>query len=215
VAGLRILFAASPLRCAVRPDDVLIVGGVFTDPLPMQLPPSLPGFEHIGRTFDRREGVVVARIQPGEYYVTRGSDLISTVLGSCVSACIRDPLTGVGGMNHFMLPGPHPNARYGGFAMERLIEALVHQGARKQHLEIKIVGGSQMWSSKVEIGERNIAFALQYAASGGMQVRAQDVGGSSARLVHYEPRSGRLWIRKLRPTRTGWHELASPSAKTQ
>jgi chemotaxis protein CheD len=181
-----------------------------------QLPPTLPGFEHIGRTYSRRDGVVTARIQPGEYYVTRGDELISTVLGSCVSACIRDPQRGVGGMNHFMLPvGPERNGKYGHFAMERLIDDLLRLGARKENLEIKIVGGSQMWVSRLEVGERNIAFALEYAATGGMQVRATDVGGASARVVQYAPRSGRLWIRKLRPTKTGWHELPTSPPTAQ
>jgi chemotaxis protein CheD len=177
----------------------------------MLIPPPLPGFEHIGRTFDHREGTVIARIQPGEYYVTTGDEIISTVLGSCVSACVRDVRRGVGGMNHFLLPqGPENNARYGHFAMERLIWDLQRLGARKEHLELKIVGGGKMWLSRLDVGERNIAYALEFAATGGMQVRATDVGGRSARVVQYRPRTGQLWIRKLRPHKTGWHELQTP-----
>ena len=68
-------------------------------------PPVLPGFTHISRYWDASHQLTRAAIRPGEYYVTRNEEIISTVLGSCVSACIRDVRTGVGGMNHFMLPG--------------------------------------------------------------------------------------------------------------
>ena len=67
-------------------------------------PPSIAGFEHVNRYVDREHGVIAAKILPGEYYVTQEDELITTVLGSCISACIRDKESGMGGMNHFMLP---------------------------------------------------------------------------------------------------------------
>ena len=98
-------------------------------------PKTLPGFEHISRSWDHRHQTWSARILPGEYYVTRGDEIISTVLGSCVSACFRDPVAGVGGMNHFMLPGEERSSasseddrlvtRYGLAAMENLVNDIL------------------------------------------------------------------------------------------
>lgn len=68
------------------------------------LPRVLPGFEHINRYWDSVHQAAAAKLLPGEYYVTVEDEIIVTVLGSCVSACIRDPIRGIGGMNHFMLP---------------------------------------------------------------------------------------------------------------
>ena len=112
-------------------------------------PAAVPGFEHFERHWDRENGWTV-KILPGEYYVSRGEEAISTVLGSCVSACVRDPQRGVGGMNHFMLPedtavGPNDwldpavglATRYGSYAMESLINDLLKLGAVRERLAEK------------------------------------------------------------------------------
>ncbi len=137
------------------------------------LPVALEGFEDIKRYWDRKEAVVAAKILPGEYYVTVNGEMITTVLGSCVSACIRDPAFGIGGMNHFMLPmsnddcagcwnGTMVNAgtRYGNFAMEHLINDILKQGARRDHLEIKVFGGGKVLTSMTDVGRRNIEFVM-------------------------------------------------------
>ena len=97
------------------------------------LKPSLPGFERINRYWDKQHDVQAAKILPGEYYVTNYHELVTTVLGSCVSACVRDKVFGIGGMNHFMLPisegkgwgGTNDIAgtatRFGNYAMEHMI----------------------------------------------------------------------------------------------
>jgi chemotaxis protein CheD len=98
-------------------------------------PETLPGFKHIHRIWDRQNDRWAARILPGEYFVTRSDEIITTVLGSCISACIRDPGLRIGGMNHFMLPeditrgssawlGPTAGlaTRYGSFAMESFLQ---------------------------------------------------------------------------------------------
>ncbi len=100
-------------------------------------PETLPGFGHVLRSWDRAHGRWSARILPGEYFVTRTDEVITTVLGSCISACVRDPALGIGGMNHFMLPEDvtqgssswlDPQAglstRYGSFAMESLVNVI-------------------------------------------------------------------------------------------
>jgi chemotaxis protein CheD len=68
---------------------------------------AVPGFEGIARSWDNSMNCWAAKILPGEFYITRGDEAITTVLGSCISACIRDPAVAVGGMNHFMLPRHH------------------------------------------------------------------------------------------------------------
>ena len=106
-----------------------------------QLPPALPNFEHIRRTWDVDLGLPVAKLLPGDYYVTRYNEAIFTVLGSCVSACVRERKLGIGGMNHFMLPLDQSGGtsawaenlvssatRYGNVAMERLINDIMRLG---------------------------------------------------------------------------------------
>jgi chemotaxis protein CheD len=68
-------------------------------------PEALAGFEHVRRYFDANLKRWTAQVVPGEFYVTPHDEVLTTVLGSCVSVCMRDPDTGVGGMNHFLLPG--------------------------------------------------------------------------------------------------------------
>src|ERR1700693_3574707 len=99
--------------------------------------------------FDRTFDCDAAKILPGEYFFTHKDMMIVTVLGSCVSACIRDRVSGIGGMNHFMLPdGGGENdspvsasMRYGSYAMEVLINDVLKAGARRENLEAKVFGG--------------------------------------------------------------------------
>lgn len=122
-----------------------------------QPPSPLPGFAHINRYWDSLHQRFAAKILPGEYYVTRREEMIVTVLGSCISACIRCRATAIGGMNHFMLPqsradgdgtwaGTAVNAatRYGNYAMEHIINDLLKNGASRKYLEVKIVGGGRV-----------------------------------------------------------------------
>lgn len=174
-------------------------------------PAPLAGFEHFERHWDRENGWTV-KILPGEYYVTESEEAISTVLGSCVSACIRDPQRGVGGMNHFMLPEDAAGVandwldpavglatRYGSYAMESLINDLLKLGAQRERLEIKLFGGGQILTAMTDVGGRNIKFIRNYLALEGYRVCAQDLGGTQPRKVVYFPVSGRARLRKLRP----------------
>lgn len=167
-------------------------------------------FEHISTRWDHEQQRVMARIGPGEYYVTVQDEAISTVLGSCVSACIRDPRTRVGGMNHFMLPewsdsssaswsGPDGGAatRFGNFAMEVLINAILRVGARREDLEVKLFGGGRMFHGKTDVGQQNIAFVRRFLAAEGLRVVAEDLGGDTPRRVVYFPHSGRARMMRL------------------
>lgn len=153
------------------------------------------------RYFDPRFQMVSVRVLPGEHYVTDDPDeMIVTVLGSCISACIRDPRTGLGGMNHFMLPSSDTGQwgdvsaamRYGNYAMEVLINDLIRSGAPRERLEVKIFGGSHIGTSKSDVGEKNIAFVRRYLKEEGFRAQAVDVGGFKPRRIHYFPADGKV-----------------------
>ncbi len=177
--------------------------------VPGAAPPALGGFAGIERHYDSKEGTFVARISVGESYVTRHSEVIATVLGSCICACIRDPFVGIGGMNHFMLPGGTSSAqaqasiveqRFGVAAMESLINALLAHGAQKSRLEVKIFGGAELLggsSSGARIGAQNAQFARHFLANEGLTVAADDCGGPNPRRVLYTPATGRVRVRYM------------------
>lgn len=162
--------------------------------------------------FDSAFNYQAVKVLPNEYYVTGDDLMISTVLGSCVAACIRDPLTGVGGMNHFMLPEGDSQSpasatmRYGAFAMEVLVNEVLKAGAARERLEAKVFGGGAVLAAmhQTNIGERNGQFVLNYLKMEGIPVLAQDLGDVQARRISYFPRDGRVMVRKMNPhTRAG------------
>jgi chemotaxis protein CheD len=148
--------------------------------------------------FDRG---VVTTIHQGDCLVGGEEDLtFSTILGSCVSACIRDTEANVGGMNHFLLAEPSGNARdrYGAFAMEQLINKVLSRGSgRKANLEIKVFGGGLINSALTDVGAKNIDFVHEFLANEGYKIAGEDVGGSYARRVMFKPHSGRAFIKRL------------------
>lgn len=168
-------------------------------------------FAHIRRSPDARLGAPVARILPGEYYATGADEYIATTLGSCVSACLWDPLANFGGMNHFMLPdagdarrttgsvlnGGSEATRYGSFAMEHLINAILKAGGRRQNLRAKIVGGGNVLRIATDIGPRNICFVREYLHREGIQIVGEDVGGDCGRQVRFHPLSGMAQVKPL------------------
>ena len=169
------------------------------------VPPSQSG--PLQTYFDQRHGMRAIRVLPNEYVVTAEDIVLTTVLGSCVSACLRDPVAGVGGINHFMLPAAGPDVgeqasrslRYGVNAMDRLIEALVAQGARPGRIEAKVFGGGQLMSDAAgtRIGEANARFVVDDLQRRGIAIHAQDMGERCARQLHYFPASGRARVKRL------------------
>jgi chemotaxis protein CheD len=175
------------------------------------LPLPLPGFEHVRRTWNETYQSYAARILPGEYYVTRNDEGVYTTLGSCISACIRDRVSGIGGMNHFMLPATEAAesdawkaaslsaaTRYGNYAMEHLINEILRNGGKRQNLEVKIFGGGRIIASMTDVGQRNIAFARDYLKTEGLLVTSEDVGDVFPRMVVYFPATGRVRVKRLR-----------------
>jgi chemotaxis protein CheD len=158
--------------------------------------------------YDRTFDCDAAKILPGEYYYTPREMLIVTVLGSCVSACIRDRLTGLGGMNHFMLPdggdsGPvSASMRYGTYAMEVLINDLLKAGARREHLEAKVFGGGAVLRgfTAMNVGERNAAFVTSFLKTERIPVMAEDLNDVYPRKVYFFPRTGKVLVKKLMQT---------------
>ena len=171
------------------------------------LPPV--GFENIQRYWDQRFQLPTAKILPGEYYVTEKNELIATLLGSCISACIRDTVIGIGGMNHFMLPLNRKGSgwcehsltsmstRYGNYAMEHMINDILKIGGRRCNLEAKIFGGGRIISSMSDLGARNIEFVEGYLAIEGIPLVNKDVGDIHPRQVIYSPRSGKVRLKRL------------------
>ena len=158
--------------------------------------------------FDREHNTEAAKIMPGEYYATARDMMIVTVLGSCICACIRDRVSGIGGMNHFMLPDSgrdqgNPlgdSARYGTYAMELLINELLKMGANRCNFEAKVFGGGAVLRGFTvgNVGERNAEFVLQFLQTENIRVAAQDLLDIYPRKVYFFPQTGLVRVKKLK-----------------
>jgi chemotaxis protein CheD len=158
--------------------------------------------------FDREHNSEAAKILPGEYYATARNMVLVTVLGSCVCACIRDRVSGIGGMNHFMLPESGQDrsnplgesARYGVYAMEILINQLLKMGAKRSNLEAKVFGGASVLRGFTvnNVGERNAEFVMQFLKTEMIPVLAQDLLDVNPRKVYYFPTSGLVRVKNLK-----------------
>ena len=160
------------------------------------------------RYYDRHFERDAVKILPGEYYATQGNTLIVTVLGSCVSVCLRDPEKKIGGMNHFLLPNEggdgtgivSESARYGVYAMEILINHLIKLGARRRSLESKVFGGGNVLRGLAtnNVGQRNAEFVLGYLKMEGIPVLAKDLLDDYPRKVYFFPDTGMVKVRKIK-----------------
>jgi chemotaxis protein CheD len=145
-------------------------------------------------------------VNQGEFKISNQPDLaLTTVLGSCVAVCVRNVCTGVGGMNHFLLPREVTGRQskgidsliYGMYSIERLINAVIHSGGNKTDLEVKVFGGARMLGENLNIGEVNSRFVNEYFEKEGMEIAASDMGGTTARKVRFVPSSGKVLVAKL------------------
>ncbi|TXI16568.1 MAG: chemoreceptor glutamine deamidase CheD [Nitrosomonas sp.] len=158
--------------------------------------------------FDKNFNNQAVKLLPGEYYVTDKDILLVTVLGSCVSACLRDCYSGIGGMNHFMLPDGNgeagnplnASARYGSYAMEILINQLLKLGARRSNLEAKVFGGGNVLDglTVANVGQRNAEFVLKYLQTEKIPIVAQDLIDIYPRKVYFFPKRNKVMVKKLR-----------------
>ena len=160
------------------------------------------------RYYDRHFDIQAVKILPGEYYATREDSLIVTVLGSCVSVCLRDPKTKIGGMNHFLLPNDDvstisalsESARYGVYAMELLINQMLKLGANKNRMQAKVFGGANVLASfnVSHVGERNKEFVLEYLEAEHIPVLASDLLDNFPRKVYFFTATGEVKVKKIR-----------------
>lgn len=153
-------------------------------------------------------------IQPGEYYVTDKDEIIATVLGSCISVCIKDEKNQIAGMNHFMLPGDFAmeevlisqSGRYGMYAMELIMGDLLKLGGDRDNLSAKVFGGGHVLASVHDsaksVPASNIRFVKAFLAMEGIKVISSDVGGYYGRKVLYMPKSGKVFVKKIRSDKT-------------
>jgi len=160
----------------------------------------LSGFENIIRHWDPFRKFVVAKVMPGQVYVTKHHELITTLLGSCIAVCMQDKVNGVGGMNHFKLPAPpgrntakdiSNDTNYGIYAMELLINGIITNGGDRKLLQCKIFGGGNVVQSiSSNIGEKNINFVQDFMRQEGIRVVHQSTGGTAGQQVYYHPITG-------------------------
>ena len=159
------------------------------------------------RSFQDASGATFVSVAPGDQYVTSNPDeTVVTLLGSCVAACARDPLTGVGGLNHFLLPssdqdlkGSDEAMRFGDYAMEQLLNTIYRRGGQRGRIEFKIFGGARVLggNSMLKIGEQNITFVERFLRNEGFPIVARSVGGTAPRRVRFHPASGKAFVQEL------------------
>ena len=157
--------------------------------------------------FDRDVSAMAVKLLPAQYYVTTTGTVLTTVLGSCVAACLIDVEAGVAGMNHFMLADDaeatpltaHESMRYGACAMNVLIRELVRAGARRERLRAKVFGGGAVLANMttLNIGDRNADFVLRYLRAENIGIAAQDLRGRHARRVWFVPGTGKAIVRRI------------------
>jgi len=170
-------------------------------------------------------------ILPGQYHAAKRPVVIETLLGSCVAACLYDPVNHVVGMNHFLLSSDsYANSeilcvteagRYGVHAMELLINDMLHLGANRAHLQAKVFGGGSFFTSTpardtfLDVGEVNCRFILEFLAKDGIPLMASDLGGDTGRRIWFASSDYSVLVRKTRPKRVSgilkqerhwWHQ---------
>ena len=159
--------------------------------------------DEVMRYRDTRFQTIAAKLLPTQYLVVDDNTALTTILGSCVAACIRDPLLGIGGMNHFLLPegnvGDGAPARYGSHAMELLINDLLKRGANRKRLEAKVFGGANVLKGFTSnpVGTRNAEFVRQYLRAEHIPIVAEDLCGIHPRKIWFFPATGRVVVQRM------------------
>jgi chemotaxis protein CheD len=141
--------------------------------------------------------VRLVHVIQGDYFVTDDENIVlTTILGSCVAACMCDPVAKIGGMNHFLLPddgGRQENsgvARHGVHLMELLVNGLMQRGARRDRLQVKLFGGGKLFAGLTDIGGRNADFAEQFIRAEGFKYAGGNLRGLQGRRIRYWPITG-------------------------
>ncbi len=166
----------------------------------------------MNKYFDPHFKTNVTIVEQGESYSTKKSEIITTVLGSCIAVCLYEPAGGMGGLNHFMLPEPlhskggddqfFNKAKYGVYSMELLLNQLMKMGAVRSALKAKVFGGANMFSYEkvnegLSVGEQNTEFVMKYLDMEKIKLESYDVAGSLARKVFFDPKTGYVKLFRL------------------
>lgn len=165
------------------------------------------------------EGKLVYVVQ-GTYYVSAHPDTtFSTILGSCISVCLYDPVAAIGGMNHFLLPAGRGtdsgHIRFGVNAMEKLINELLKNGASKARLQAKVFGGARMSNTLSDIGRQNAAFTHTFLANEAIPSVSESVGGTQARRVIFRPTTGHVKMLFVQGEDVELNEVPPPRPQPQ
>ncbi|MFS0737417.1 chemotaxis protein CheD [Sphingomonas sp. 1P06PA] len=153
------------------------------------------------RPVDRRHNVL-----QGEYEVSRDPQVtLTTVLGSCIACCLFDPVSGIGGMNHFLLPMPPEHGRgladetkrYGLYAMEILVNAMLKRGATRPTMRAHLYGGANLHAGMRAIGTDNANFARGFLRADAIMLVKEVTGGTLARRLDLQPATGRVRCRQI------------------
>ena len=152
-----------------------------------------------------QEGLARTTIHIGGLRASREPLVLDTVLGSCIAACLFDPVTGVGGMNHFMLPegfdpGNPNSTRYGVYAMELLIGEVMKLGGQRRRFQAKIFGGGHVLNIRESLNgvpQRNIEFTRRFLSAEQIPIVKEDLGGYQARRVLFFTHTGKAYLRQL------------------
>lgn len=155
--------------------------------------------------FDRIFGTQAVKILPGQYHANADGTVITTVLGSCVSVCLYDSVSGAGGMNHYMLPGDtggpgksgNGSARYGTHAMKLLIAHILQLGGNRASLLAKVFGAGRVMDGMSDVGRQNADFALRYLKEQKIQIAAVDVGDTLPRKIYFSPATGQVFVKRI------------------
>lgn len=152
-----------------------------------------------------RDPLSTVYLHGGHIFTSAEPAVVTTIVGSCVTVCLWDRETGIGGINHYLLPqsnGTRPSVgRLGALAIPRLIQDLVNLGSSTENLVAKVFGGASVLGSrksgKNHVGTQNVEMALSSLAAQGIPVLARDVGGSRGRKVVFDTQDGSVLIRRL------------------
>ncbi|GAB4254091.1 MAG: chemotaxis protein CheD [Methylomicrobium sp.] len=152
-------------------------------------------------------------IEPGEYYVSTRGEVMSTLLGSCVAACLYDPTSHIAGMNHFLLAYQHHSrarpvieteeGRYGLYAMELLINNMMKKGAKRSQLKAKCFGGGNVLhlrsdkTDKQTVGEVNIDFIKTFLKQESIPITAESLGGNIGRSIYFVGSDFSVYVKSI------------------
>ena len=154
---------------------------------------------------DERRDLIRVYLQPGQLYASAQPSAVTTILGSCVAICLWDPLTSIGGMNHYLLPffagAGKGSPRFGNVAVTQLLDRLSALGASRNRLQAKVFGGACVLEAfqarEGHLGEKNAGVAFRLLDDLGIPVVSRDVGGRSGRKLIFHTDLGNAWVAKL------------------